>query len=248
MNYFTSSFCQSDQNQIVHVRAALELAFEDCKSLVNDAWTSWGDYTECSNTCKKGTQTRTRSCTNPAPAHGVLQCDGAAEETVSCNTQSCPVTALVPTQMPTARGLNINECTTNFMNDYTFSTLFVATLSVQNWVNTNDLSFTNFTFDCNPSLNVGQLYVIDAANEINWGVTYFTSFFCQSNQNQIAQVRAALELAFEDCESLLKVKGAWTPWGDYTECSKICETSTNKDLNLYESCSSPRRIAVRWCR
>ena len=49
---------------------------------VNGAWTAWS---ACSATCGGGT--RTRSCTNPAPANGGLACAGSASET--CNTQAC---------------------------------------------------------------------------------------------------------------------------------------------------------------
>jgi hypothetical protein len=49
---------------------------------INGGWTEWST---CSATCGGGTQTRT--CTNPAPANGGLDCVG--ETSQSCNTQSC---------------------------------------------------------------------------------------------------------------------------------------------------------------
>ena len=57
---------------------------------VDGKWTEFVDWSECSATCGGGTQTRTRTCTNPAPAHGGSDCQGESSETQDCNTQDCP--------------------------------------------------------------------------------------------------------------------------------------------------------------
>ena len=51
-------------------------------------WAEFGDWTECSAECG-GTQRRTRTCTNPAPANGGADCEGEAEETRECNAGEC---------------------------------------------------------------------------------------------------------------------------------------------------------------
>ncbi len=51
---------------------------------INGGWTDFG---LCSKTCGGGTQSRT--CTNPAPANGGVNCVG--DTTQSCNTQACPI-------------------------------------------------------------------------------------------------------------------------------------------------------------
>ena len=54
------------------------------------AWSSWGP---CSVSCDKGTQRRSRTCTNPPPFAGgktcVEQTLGPAEETQECETRKC---------------------------------------------------------------------------------------------------------------------------------------------------------------
>ena len=52
-------------------------------------WTDFSEWTACSADCDGGNQTRSRECTNPAPAFGGKDCEGSAEETRDCNTHSC---------------------------------------------------------------------------------------------------------------------------------------------------------------
>ena len=46
----------------------------------------------CSKSCDIGTQTRSRTCTNPRAAYGGQGCGrlGRAKEVQSCNIQKCP--------------------------------------------------------------------------------------------------------------------------------------------------------------
>ena len=57
---------------------------------VDGDWSDWNEWSECSADCGGGTQTRSRTCSNPAPAHGGAECVGDAVETQSCNTDPCP--------------------------------------------------------------------------------------------------------------------------------------------------------------
>ena len=57
---------------------------------VDGGYSDFEDWSECSAECGGGTQTRTRTCTNPAPAHGGADCVGDSTETRECNTQACP--------------------------------------------------------------------------------------------------------------------------------------------------------------
>ncbi|XP_070563732.1 A disintegrin and metalloproteinase with thrombospondin motifs adt-1-like [Ptychodera flava] len=67
---------------------------------INGSWTVWSNWSDCSVSCENGTQTRTRSCSDPAAAHGGYTCYGeiengeeAAVETQqqSCNEHRCPI-------------------------------------------------------------------------------------------------------------------------------------------------------------
>ena len=60
--------------------------------IINGGWSDWSAYSACSVTAcgQSGTQTRTRTCTNPAPSGGGADCSGPASESISCSTAACP--------------------------------------------------------------------------------------------------------------------------------------------------------------
>ncbi|CAH3047165.1 unnamed protein product, partial [Porites lobata] len=59
-------------------------------SLVPGNWSTWSDWSSCSETCGYGTRVRTRSCNNPAPAHGGATCQGDTINTDACFVRLCP--------------------------------------------------------------------------------------------------------------------------------------------------------------
>ena len=58
--------------------------------IVDGGFTDWTVWDTCSVTCGSGTQSRTRDCTNPAPAHGGANCTGDISEAQTCDEVPCP--------------------------------------------------------------------------------------------------------------------------------------------------------------
>ena len=56
---------------------------------MNGAWSSWSDGSGCSASCRGGTVTKHRTCTNPAPAHGGASCLGDDTDVIPCNNIEC---------------------------------------------------------------------------------------------------------------------------------------------------------------
>ena len=52
-------------------------------------WATWAQWGECTTTCGGGVRTRSRTCTNPAPAFGGDDCEDPGSESEACETGSC---------------------------------------------------------------------------------------------------------------------------------------------------------------
>jgi len=88
--------CQTLKNQ----SALQEIESRKCHTHEcppNGGWSTWSSYSECSASCNGGSQSRTRSCSSPAPLKGGKSClnrkgERSAEETQNrtCNTNLCP--------------------------------------------------------------------------------------------------------------------------------------------------------------
>ncbi|XP_004688211.1 PREDICTED: hemicentin-1 [Condylura cristata] len=58
---------------------------------VHGSWGAWQPWGTCSETCGKGTQTRTRLCNNPPPSFDGSYCNGVETQMQVCNERHCPV-------------------------------------------------------------------------------------------------------------------------------------------------------------
>ena len=57
---------------------------------VDGSWSFWSDWSTCTASCDQGTQTRNRTCSNPAPSSGGQPCAGDEAETQFCTVTVCP--------------------------------------------------------------------------------------------------------------------------------------------------------------
>merc|ERR1739848_610977 len=80
------------QRRRQEIETVLKKCDYSCNPVKDGGWTEYGDWSACSAECGGGTQTRTRTCTNPAPAHGGADCEGENEEIQECNTDHCEQT------------------------------------------------------------------------------------------------------------------------------------------------------------
>lgn len=56
---------------------------------VDGGWTPWSVWSDCSVTCGRGTQVRTRACIDPPPRNNGSQCGGPEQETQDCLPAPC---------------------------------------------------------------------------------------------------------------------------------------------------------------
>ncbi|ELU05195.1 hypothetical protein CAPTEDRAFT_180911 [Capitella teleta] len=59
---------------------------------VDGTWSLWGEWGSCSVTCDHGTRHRSRTCSNPAPAYGGMECVGDdTDGPEACIDKECPI-------------------------------------------------------------------------------------------------------------------------------------------------------------
>ncbi|XP_022801546.1 uncharacterized protein LOC111339216 [Stylophora pistillata] len=59
--------------------------------VVHGRWSAWQSWSSCSRSCGRGSQLRTRTCSNPPPRNGGNYCRGSNSQRRSCSSNRCPV-------------------------------------------------------------------------------------------------------------------------------------------------------------
>ena len=62
---------------------------------VDGGWSVWSVWSSCSVSCANGSRSRDRTCDDPAPEHGGLDCIGSGNESETCQELPCPGKSLV---------------------------------------------------------------------------------------------------------------------------------------------------------
>lgn len=82
-----SSLKKKEKQKCRQYETKLKICNYTC--IVDGGWSDFEDWSECSADCGDGVQTRSRSCNNPAPAHGGAECEGDNTESRSCYKGQC---------------------------------------------------------------------------------------------------------------------------------------------------------------
>ena len=79
---------------------------------VDGGWSDWSDWSVCSvSTCgQTGTQSRTRTCTNPVPQDGGADCVGSPVESQDCSASACTSSTIsvVPSVIATGGSVTLS--------------------------------------------------------------------------------------------------------------------------------------------
>ncbi|KAI8507552.1 hypothetical protein Bbelb_149320 [Branchiostoma belcheri] len=180
---------------------------------VDGGWSDWNLWSDCSVTCESGTQTRDRTCDNPAPANGGADCDGPAEETQVCDTGvPCPATNSHHTRRPkvcqrvtrvqlrNATHLHFPRCRTQ-----TYQASFLPYAS-RLW---NQLP--------------------QSVKEAR-GISIFKNM-CQvhlltQQKHQLTRKRGPRHKNILAARNRMNFDGGWSDWSLWSDCSVTCESGT----------------------
>ena len=215
---------------------------QTCNSLacpVDGGWTNWTDWAECSASCGRGNQARTRTCTKPAPAHGGAQCEGISSETQICNSHACPIdggwtnwtewtncsadcgggnqtrTRNCANPAPAHGGVHCegNSSETQVCNSH-------ACPIDGGWTNWTD--WTNCSADCGGGNRTRTRTCTNPA-PAHGGAQ------CEGNSSEI-----------QNCNShACPVDGGWTNWTDWTECGGSSSCGIQGSQTRSRNCTNP---------
>lgn len=171
---------------------------------VNGGWSAYTAWTTCSATCDGGTQTRTRTCTNPAPANGGSQCAGSDTLTQACNTQLCQSTSNSGSVFGRSSIASFDALTETQKTQIKNSNVFFQHMSVGgiitdaterlgfkfSWA-TSDRAFTNYNLG-STLFEVSNGLPLEKADN-------FKHFITDNNIGSVAQV-AGLKYCYSDIE------------------------------------------------
>lgn len=201
---------------------------------IDGGWTTWSAWGTCSATCGGGTQTRTRTCTNPAPANGGANCVGSTTETQACNTQTCIVT---PIDGGWSAWSTYNTCTATCGGGTQTRTRTCTNPTPANG-GAQCVGSTSETTSCNTQACTGAGLTVDGgwSTWSGWSVctktcgngTQIRTRSCnnpvRSNGGALC-VGTASETQYcntQTCGTGTAVNGGWSAWGEWGNCSATC--------------------------
>ncbi|XP_063684803.1 SCO-spondin-like [Bolinopsis microptera] len=180
---------------------AVEMCCLDNNCPVDGGWGEYGAWSECSDLCGGGTQTRSRDCNNPAPANGGEACAGKDVETQSCNDKLCSIPGLFAQKQ-------VGKCSNekkNLNGPHTF---------------VDDLTTIQ---DC-----VNKCASKDNCAAINWKKTKwgFRCFLKKPGYGKLSNSPKATAVEMCCLDNTCPVDGDWGEYGAWSKCSAECNGGT----------------------
>ncbi|XP_078359400.1 coadhesin-like [Oculina patagonica] len=190
---------------------------------IDGGWSPWGNWTSCSVTCEKGRQTRSRTCTNPAPQFGGKDCQGPLESARSCmDKEHCPIHGgwgewsrhWSACSLTCGLGVRTRErkcdspkpqyggrpCNETQKQEERHCRERKCEPETSFWSEWSDWSKCNAT--CGPSFTVSRRVCISKGKKT-----------CRGRNEK-----------WKPCSTVpCPIDGGWSPWGNWTSCSVTCE-------------------------
>ncbi|XP_078373724.1 SCO-spondin-like isoform X1 [Oculina patagonica] len=189
---------------------------------VDGSWSSWGQYGPCSKSCGGGVQYKYRKCKNPPPKHGGQRCIALSMLSRECNTQACSVDGnWGPWGV-------YSQCTKSCGGGSQYRTRTCD----------NPAPFSGGKHCSGPSRQTNACNTQGCPVDGNWGPWGMfggCSKTCESGVRYRSRScnNPAPSSGGKNCQGPSNqaqncnthpcaVDGSWSPWGQYSQCTKSC--------------------------
>ena len=209
---------------------------------IDGGWSDFGDWSDCSVSCGDGTQTRTRSCINPAPADNGANCEGEEIESQACNiAERCCIESVCYAGDTSFIALELGSSLTSPNGNYTFRMQQEGDLVLDCNGNSIWSSGTNgsvkglaFQGDSNLVIYSTEGTALWSSRTVN---TEGTMLQIQDDGNVVLYTDN-LTMVWETdtvgrCDP---IDGGWSDFGDWSDCSVSCGNGTQTRTR---SCINP---------
>ncbi|CAK1554638.1 unnamed protein product [Leptosia nina] len=229
-----------------HVECELGIITDsDCP--IDGGWSSWSSWSECQGACDKtGHRKRTRECVNPPPSKDGLPCSGSDQELETCYLNNCNVEdfrKIVKGDPARIAGLNQLEAVPAVADrclqmECPFEAIEAGLTNENTWQLSaeelwNALQCVKRNLGCPVA---GQWSIWDSWS--NCGARCgkglrWRQRKCDAPPPSDARLMCSgAPLQYEECEGdqcaiddpklEYSPTGAWSPWGQWTDCSEHC--------------------------
>lgn len=199
---------------------------------IHGNWTAWSQWSDCSKTCANGTRSRNRTCNSPVPQFGGRNCSGKVTEIKSCIKAPCPIPGKWATwsqwsecskSCSSGRKSRRRTCDnpspshggptcTGRATETEMCQLIPCPIDGQ-WG-----EWSNWT-DCSKTCSEG---IQSRYRNCNNPPSQHGGKPCSGNSNQSKHCNQ------QPCS----IRGEWTEWSNWTDCSKTCDAGQQKRTRL----------------
>lgn len=214
---------------------------------IHGGWTAWSAWSECSATCGLAVKTRTRTCTNPAPAHGGRVCVGQDRSEVLCTgNPPCPVPMPTPKDGKWGDWTEWSDCTAVCGGGFRKRT--------RKCDNPPPSAGGSQCIGCNVQYEICNNHTCpELKKQTSWSPWYIMNssspkseyvqrrfkYSCRGPVQDTSQLKVTLYKEEErECREgqchLNSYEDKWGAWGPWSECSASCGGGTQKKIRLCE--------------
>uniref|UniRef100_UPI00398F766B SCO-spondin-like n=1 Tax=Pristiophorus japonicus TaxID=55135 RepID=UPI00398F766B len=226
----------------------------------NGHFTAWSPWTSCSRSCGGiGHMTRSRDCSNPAPANGGRDCAGPRVDVKFCQTAECQVPAPTRepvTSLPDSDGFSPwtawTRCSRN-CSDSQFPSVKSRSRSCRIHRNCSGETFQERPCNLPQCTNETECSGENCTWNCSWNVWSEwseCSRWCGVGQQHRLRTYNTPQPGGQWCEGILtgnlhirfcnikacKVNGGWSSWSPWSKCDRSC--GGGKSLRI-RSCTDP---------